>query len=175
MKSTNLLAISLAAILCGCATDPSMRTFTIAGGQTIGLPIAQRGAVATENADVRIEVTGFMVDGQAKEIVYTFGFREKRRELPRSVKVEDVTGSTAELLVEDNSPRLDAKGYWKGSAKPRKKGDSDLSWLYEAGDTTKIFRFTIVTSDGRELVMHQGSVWRGASKPLILKVIDERS
>lgn len=166
--------IALVAVLGGCATSPTVQTFTIAGGQTIELPIARGGALPTENSDVKIEVTGFMLDGQAKEITYAFGFTEKKRETPRSVKVEDVTGSTAELLVEDKSPRLDAKGYWKGSARPRKKGDAGLSWLNEAGDTTKVFRFTIVTSDGRQLVMHQASVWSGTSKPMLRQVLDAK-
>jgi hypothetical protein len=174
MKSLCYSVIVLAVMLGGCAMSSNMRTFTIAGGQTIELPVARGGALPTENADVKIEVTGFMLDGQAKEITYAFGFTEKKRETPRSIKVEDVTGSSAELLVEDKSPRLDAKGYWKGSATPRKKGDPGLSWLNEAGDTTKVFRFTIATADGRELVMHQASVWGGASKPMIRQMLDEK-
>jgi hypothetical protein len=175
MKSICYPLIALTAMLCGCSTTSSMRTFTIAGGQTIELPIARGGAIPTENPDVKIEVTGFMLDGKAKEVTYAFGFTEKKRETPRSVKVEDVTGSSAELLVEDKLPQLEATGFWKGSAKPRGKGDSGLSWLNEAGDTTKVFRFTIVTADGRELVMYQASVWSGASKPLIRQAIDGKT
>lgn len=171
-RLTLFIGIFLAALLCGCATTPTLRTFTIAGGQQIQLPITRGGAIATENADAKIEVTGFMVNGETKELVYTFGFTEKKREVPRSVRVEDVTGSTAELLLEDKTPALDAKGYWSGSAEPRKKDDARLSWLNESGDTTKVFCFTIVTADGRDLVMYQGSVWSGASKPLLHQVLD---
>jgi hypothetical protein len=174
MKSSSCFFIAIIAMLGGCATASRMQTFTIAGGETIELPIARGGALPTENSDVKIEVTGFALDGQAKAITYAFGFTEKKRETPRLVKVEDVTGSTAELLVEDNSPRLNADGFWKGSAIPRKKGDAGLSWLKEAGDTTKVFRFTIVTADGRQLVMHQASVWSGTSKPLLRQVLDAK-
>jgi hypothetical protein len=174
MKSISHSVFALAALLGGCATGSSLRTFTVAGGQTIELPIAPGGALPTENADVKIEVTGFVLKSQEREIVYTFGFTEKKRETPRSVRVEDVTGPTAELLVEDKSPQLDAHGYWKGSATPRKRGDAGLSWLNEAGDTTKVFRFTIVTADERELVMHQASVWSGDSKTLLRQLLNEK-
>lgn len=128
-------------------------------------------AIPTENADVKIEVTGFMVDGKEKQVVYTFGFTEKNHATPRSVKVEDVTGPTAEVLVDAAAPQLDPQGYWKGDAKPLNKGDPGLAWLDASGDTIKVFRFTIVTADGRELVMYQASVWSGGSKPVVRQVL----
>lgn len=167
--------MGFAFVLGGCATNSdSMRSFTIAGGQTVTLLVSPSGAVRTENADVKIEITGFTLDGVPKEVVYTFGLTEKNRAVPRSVKVEDVTGSTAEILVEDKSPQLESGEYWQGSATPRKRGDVGLAWLNERGDTIKIFRFTIVTADGRELVMHQASVWSGSSKPRVRQLLDEQ-
>jgi hypothetical protein len=167
-----LLLVALLGLLGGCATTSGeMRTFRIAGGKTIELPIARGGALPTENADVKIEVTGFMLEGANHALTYAFGFSEKKSERPESVKIEDVTGTESEVLVLDSAPVLGKEAYWKGTSTPRKKGDPSLAWLTEPGDTMKVFRFTIVTADGRELVMYQASVWGSASKPLVRKIL----
>lgn len=167
MKSTGII-VAAAIALVGCATSSTqMRTFHIAGGQQIELPMDGDAAKSVENADVRIDVTGYFYDGAKKEIIYTFGFTEKNGQHPREVIVEDVTGTTSEVLVSDLSPQLSNEGYWKGNAAPRRRGDSGLSWLGERGDTAKVFRFRIITGDGRELIMHQASIWSGETKTLI--------
>lgn len=172
MLLARLLFSGLALILAtGCATKGARpQAFTIAGGQQIELPIAQDGAPPTENADLRIEVTGFMLDEDRGEVLYAFGFTEKTGRAPQRVRVDDVTGPAAEILVIDETPALE-KNYWKGTALPRKKGDPGLAWLTEDGSTIKIFRFTVTTHDGRSLVMHQAAVWPGDAKPLIRQLL----
>lgn len=163
-----VLALTLAA---GCATKAAKpQTFTIAGGQQIELPITNDGAPPTENADFKIEVTGFMLDEDRGEVLYAFGFTKKTGPALQRVRVDDVTGPTAEILVIDETPTLE-KNYWKGTALPRKKGDPGLVWLTQDGNTIKIFRFTLTTHDGRSLVMHQAAVWPGEAKPLLRQLL----
>ena len=109
---------------------------------------------------LRIDVAGFMI-GEGK-LTFTFGFTSK---LPlKRVVVEDVTGREAVVMVDDPAPVL-TKNYWKGNASPLplKKGGSP--WIWEQGDTTKVFRFT-VSVVGREepVVLFQPAVYSGRSK-----------
>ena len=135
------------------------------------LPVARGGAIPSETSDVRIEVTGFMIDGEKAELVYTFGFTEKNRKTPLRVVVEDVTESDAVLLVTDQFPGLGSDGYWKGTSSGLKAGDISLLWLYRPGDTEKVFRFTITLSDGRTEEIYQASIWPSEAKPLVKQAL----
>lgn len=175
MKASTLVGIVFcSALLAGCVTtSSSMKSFRIAGGQTVQLPVTPSGALPTENADVKIEVTGYMLNGAAHTITYAFGFTEKKGERPREVKVEDVTGDQAQTLVIDRDPQLSPANYWKGNAAPMTRGDPALGWVNQPGNTTKVFRFTITTADGRQLVMYQASIWPGLAKGMVRMVLGQ--
>jgi len=163
-----LLSLVCALALTGCASSGGkLRSYTISGGRVVQLPVAPGGALPTENADVKIEVTGFMVDSKEASLTYAFGFTSKTKVAPKKVSVHDVTGPYPVLIVSDMTPVLDANGYWKGSSSPRKAGDQSLDWLLIGGNTEKVFEFTITTADGRTLVMHQASIWSAQAKPII--------
>lgn len=168
-----LLPVILVAVLFAGCTAPgsSLRSFAISGGRVVQLPVTARGALPSETKDVKIEVTGFMLDGQKAELTYGFGFTAKTKLALSKVVVEDVTAYQPVLMVSDDSPTLDSKGYWKGESSPRKAGDASLAWVFVGGDTTKIFQFTITTDDGRVLVIHQASIWPGQSKAYIRKAL----
>jgi hypothetical protein len=173
-------ALCGAAFLAGCVTHPGtanaagtnpaathpveIRTVTIAGGETVRLPVERGDARPVETAEVKVQVAGFVADHEKQEIVYVFGFREKKGRTPRAVMVEDVTGSEAAVLVDDPAPRLSRDGYWTGKAAPQRKGNPWLAWLADAGDTFKIYRLTITTADGRKLVLFQATVFGTALK-----------
>jgi len=181
MRWIGLIAsLSAAAFLAGCTTQPpathpaeaqpsatqgstarpdEVRTVTVAGGESIQVRIEHGDAKRAENSDIKIEVAGFVADRPRREIAFVFGFKEKKMEWPRSVMVEDVTGDDAEVVVSDAAPRLTRDGIWRGTASPLRKGDPGLEWLAQPGDTFKVFRLTIVTADGRRLVMFQAAIW----------------
>jgi hypothetical protein len=181
-----LVSLGGAAILAGCVTRPAapppsaarpaeMRTVTVAGGESVRVPIEHGAARHAENSDVKIESAGFVADRAKQEIVFVFGFREKKMEWPRSVTVEDVTGDNAELLLTDTTPRLARDGTWKGTAAPLRKGDPGLAWLEKSGDTFKVFRLTIITADGRKLVMFQAAIWGAALKTTFRQMLGYES
>ena len=70
-----------------------------------------------------------------------------------------------ELLVDDAGPKLDGKQTWKQDTAPKTATDPRLGWLYHEGNSPRIYRFTIVTDDGRRLVMHQLTTY-----PVFIKV-----
>ena len=174
MKKVLLVLPALALVLlAACATSSlETRTFKIAGGESVSLPFEYGVARSTENADIKIEVTGFVLDSLKRELTYAFGFTEKQAEALRSVKVEDVTGPEAEVVVLDSAPHLSAKGYWKGNSTSHKKEDPAVAWVYDSGDTVKVFRFTVMTAAGRQIVMYQGSVWSARTKPYAEAILE---
>lgn len=171
-----LLLSLLALAIPGCANTKSasqtLRTFKIAGNKAVDLPVTKDGAmVPTENNDIRIEVTGYLIDAENRELLYTFGFREKKKAAPRSVTVEDVSGDTPVVLVADLAPELDSNGSWKGNSIPHRRFDPTLGWVTDLGDTIKVFRFTVILADGRPFILHQASVWSGSSKQFVREIL----
>ena len=170
MKKHILLALPL--LFASCATpQASLRTYQVAGGKTVRLPVYAAGARWSETARIKIDVTGFMIDGDKAELTYVFGFTSKSNQALRAVTVEDVTGPTAVTLVEDPNLTFDTTGYWKGESTPRRAGDSSLDWLSAPGDTEKIFRFEIIFADGGVEEIYQASIWSGQTKPLVKKAL----
>ena len=170
MKKHILLALPL--LFASCATpQASLCTYQIAGGKTIRLPVYAGGARSSETARIKIDVTGFMIDGDKAELTYVFGFTSKTNQALRAVTVEDVTGATAVTLVDDPNLTFDTTGYWKGESTPRRAGDSSLDWLSVPGDTEKIFRFKITFADGAVEEIYQASIWKGQTKPLVRKAL----
>lgn len=169
MKS--ILLILLPVILTGCVSpQATMRSYTIAGGELIQLPLAAGGALPSQTKNAKIEVTGFMVNDEKAELTYTFGFSALSGRSLKRVVVEDVSGPTAVRLVDDASPVLDSR-YWKGFSTPRRAGDETLGWLHAPGNTEKVFRFVITFADGETESIYQASIWRGQSKPIIRKAL----
>jgi hypothetical protein len=167
-----ILSLILALFLGGCVTHSSIRNYTISGGKVVQLPVAPGGALPSENADVKIEVTGFMLDAAKSELIYGFGFNEKKNQIPKKVVVDDVTGPYPVTLVTDDTPELGANGYWKGSSSPKKAGDQNLDWVLVGGNTEKVFQFTITTADNRVMTIYQASIWPAQAKPIIRKTLN---
>ena len=135
----NLILLALPLLLVGCvAPRASLRSYQVAGGRTVQLPVSAAGARSSETVNIKIDVTGFMIDGDKAELTYEFGFTSKTNQALRAVTVEDVTGATAVTLVDDSNLTFDTSGYWKGQSAPRRVGDPSLDWLHGPADTEKI-------------------------------------
>lgn len=147
----------------------SNRSFVISGGEVVSLPVAKGGALPSENEDIKIEVAGFLMDGAKKELTYTFGFSLKSEASITSVRIEDVSDTTSELMVNDVKPK--SGKYWKGYSVPKTIADKNLRWILVDADSVRIYRFTITTSTGTKHVMYQASLYPGASKQLLRRIL----
>ena len=116
--------------------------------------------VPAKKDGVTIQVAGFALEEQS--LVFTFGF-ESTVKLEKVV-VEDVSGTTAVVLVKDPAP-TPKSGYWKGDASPLPLNKTAIPWLWEKGDTTKIFRFTIsVVGRAEPIEIFQPAIYSGRTK-----------
>lgn len=111
---------------------------------------------------VETNVTGIIIrDGK---LIPTFGFDFVPSKKLASVRVEDVTGKTPVLMVEDFTPAV-VKGHWKGNSSPRDITPEGVPWLFTAGDSLTVYRFTVqVDGDETPIVIYQPSVFRESSK-----------
>lgn len=111
---------------------------------------------------IETNVTGIIIS--AGKLVPTFGFDINSKKKPVNVRVEDVTGNEAILLVEDPNPVIEL-AQWKGNSAPKELTAAGVPWLFTAGDTLTVFRFTVLLEGDREpVVIYQPSVFPESSK-----------
>ena len=73
--------------------------------------------------------------------------------------------------MDDAGPKLDAQHVWKQNTPPRTAAAPRLGWLYHEGNSSRVYRFTIVTDDGRRLVMHHLVIFPMFFKAGIRKIL----
>jgi hypothetical protein len=173
MSLRTLLFLAAACLAAGCVLPAQYntykRSFPISGGQTIELDFAGGGVVAPENSDVKLERAVYKADAPPKTLVFEFGFLSKTGRVPRSVMVEDVSGPKAEILVEDDHPELRQGKHWYRMSGPKMNPDPRLDWLNEPDLTFRVFRFTIVTDDGRTIILYYAQGYSPEGKEFLRK------
>jgi hypothetical protein len=98
-----------------------------------------------------------------KYVRWSFSFRDSQPGQLRSVRVENISESTPEVLVEDTAPEL-SNGIWSGYSGAIEPNLTEVPWLFDSSSSTRLFRFTIIDLDGR-----QRSFVQGASYPVSRK------
>jgi hypothetical protein len=158
-----LFLICLAAV-----ASAKPQQFIVLGGEKIIAEVEEGVPLPAESRGVKIEVAGFeIIEGR---LVFTFGL-STTLEVTR-VFIEDVSGSEAVALVEDPSPVLN-DGYWRGDAKPLSLSKSGVPWVWQRGDTTKVFRFTVgVRGAERPIILNQPAVYSGSVKKQLRKMAE---
>jgi hypothetical protein len=159
MKTLPGIGVLALLILAGCATGDVGMVCPISGGETVTFVLTARGPKPAENDDFLVMGAAIMPNMEKKQFVYSFGLWAKKEKAPKHVTVEDVSEAQIELLVDDAAPKLDSKFVWKQDSPSKTGADPRLGWLYHEGNSPRIYRFTIVTDDGRQLVMYQLSIY----------------
>jgi hypothetical protein len=136
------------------------KEYTILGDQKITAKVQGGMPLPAEKDGITVEGAGFAL-GEGK-LIWGFDFTSKK--VPTKVLIEDVSGKSAIILVDDSAPTL--KGHdWSGNATPVSLSKNNCPWLFEAGDTTKVFRFTIALKGKSEpVVIYQPAVYPEATK-----------
>jgi hypothetical protein len=143
------------------------KEFTISGGGKIKAEFQHGMPLPAEKGGIKIEAAAFMFGDN--KLTFAFGFTTTKK--LQKVVVEDVTASVATTLVEDRTPTLD-EAYWKGEASPLAISKSTVPWLYERGDTTKVFRFTVtLAGEVQPVVLYQPSVYSNGTKAQLLQIM----
>jgi hypothetical protein len=136
------------------------KEYTILGDQKVSAKVQDGMPLPQEKSGITVEGAGFAL-GEGK-LIWGFDFTSKKA--PTRVVIEDVSGKNAVVLVDDSSPELKDHS-WSGNATPLSLSKSDCPWLFESGDTTKVFRFTITLKGKSEpVVIYQPAVYPEAAK-----------
>jgi hypothetical protein len=151
--------------LAGCASGEIGMVCPISGGETVTIVLTRNGPLPVENDDFLIMEATILPNIEQKQFIYSLGLLAKKGKAPKHVTVEDVSEEKVDLLLDDAGPKLDARNIWKQDTPPKTAADPRLGWLYHEGNSFRIYRFTIVTDDGRRLVMHHLTVY-----PMFMKV-----
>jgi hypothetical protein len=153
------------ALLVGCGTSSREVPVQVAGGQAIQLPRRGQGFREAENSLAAVTNAGLTAVSQDgnKYLRWTFAFRLKRPTQLRSVRVEEVSGPAAVLLINDQAPALETS-QWTGFGGLIEASATGIPWLFDNSDTTRTFRLTITEMSGQSYVLYQGEFFSAKKK-----------
>ena len=156
-------------LLAGCATGTISIKMPISGGDIVPLELGKGGFVHAENDDFKIEKALIVLDGKTKQGTFSAEFLAKTGRTPQSVEVVDVSDDTPKPFTTDTHPTLNKDQKWTWQSDPFTPDPANAKWLFEIENSVRVYRFTIVTSDGRRLVMYEGASYPAFIKTYIRK------
>jgi hypothetical protein len=159
---------SLALVLCtASAAFAGTREFTILGNQTISAEVYAGVPKPAVQDGITVNTAGFML-GKGT-LVWTFDFTSKQP--VTRVVVEDVSGASAVVLVKDAAPKLEGD-HWKGQAAPVALNKIACPWLFEIGDTTKVFRFSVtLKGQAKPVILYQPAIYPETTKTKVQQTL----
>jgi hypothetical protein len=101
------------------------------------------------------ELGAVMLDND-KYVRWAFSFRDNQPGQLRSVRVENISDQTPEVLVEDTAPEL-SNGIWTGYSGAIEPNLTEVPWLFDSSQSTRLFRFTIIDLDGNQRSFVEGA------------------
>lgn len=180
-----VLLLCMSAVLSACSVPQPRggagihnKSFKIAGGETISLPMSDAGPIGAENDKAKVLVAGFVV-GPSKEkekqaiLAWSFDLEAKPTlKNLEAVKVEEVAPSKIAItLIEDNTPVL-KDGVWSGNASPIPANQASIPWLFSNERSEFVFRLTIKPVGEPSFVLYQPAWFSSAAKQGFRKIIE---
>lgn len=170
-----------AALLSGCAMYKGQVVqqvqFKLDGGKTASFPMVRGGALPAENEDYKIEEAGYFAEltpGSIEKSVtrQTFTLFVKKGAILEYVRIEqvDTTDGHLQLVLQDDAPVLKDQR-WFGRSKPIALNIDVSPWLYNTGNSTFLFKFTIKAKDSPAIVMYQPLFFSKAAKDFYMSVL----
>ena len=156
----------------GCASSPPQSSVGIAGGGSVSLERSGAGFKQAANdrvgvSDASLQAVNF--DGHYY-VRWTFAIRPKLATELTNIRIQDVSGASPLLLVNDVAPQQVA-GIWRENAGLMEVSSPDASWLLDPKETVRVFKFTISEPNGQSYVLYQGALQSPATKEAIRRMI----
>jgi len=157
-----------ALLLCAASVAVAeTKEYTVLGNQKIKAKAQDGMPLPAAKDGVTIQGAGFAL-GEGK-LIWSFDFISRRA--PTRVLVEDISGPSAIVLVEDSAPKREGSR-WSGGAAPVELSRVGCPWLYEPGNTTKVFRFTVALKGKAEpVVIHQPAIYTAETKRQLQQMV----
>jgi hypothetical protein len=119
---------------------------------------AENDRYAVTNA----ELGAIVLDGQ-HYLRWNFALRVKQPVQLRSVRVEDVTGTTPISYIADQAPQVSG-GQWTGSSGAIEPNAAAVPWLYDSTTSSRVFRITVTDLNNQVSVLTQNVSYSPQSK-----------
>ena len=169
-----LYAILIALLVIAAPASAGTKTLTVLGDKQVKLSYDGDMPKAMKAGGIKTDVTGFIINKGL--LVPTYGFEASTKKKITKVQVEDVTGPSAKLLIEDLSPVISESHRWKGNAKACGITKNDVPWVFEKGASTFVFRFTVdVEGEPKPIVIYQAAVFGVQMKEYLLRVANAQN
>jgi hypothetical protein len=172
-RFTILLALLLVIFSAGgCGSSSRQSSVGTAGGGSVHLERSGRGFKQAENDRVVISEASLQAvnfDGNSY-LRWTFAIRPKQAAELNSIRIEDVTGSSPLLLVNDVAPHQE-NGIWRENAGLMEISSPGVGWLSDPKETVRVFKFTISEPNGANYVLYQGALQPPATKEALRRMV----
>jgi hypothetical protein len=156
----------------GCASSAPPSSVGVAGGGSVNLERSGAGFKQAENDRVGISEASLQAvnfDGNYY-VRWTFAIRPKQAMELTNIRIEDVSGASPLLLVNDVAPQQVA-GIWRENAGLMEVSSPGTGWLLDPKETVRVFKFTISEPNGRSYVLYQGALQSPATKEAIRRMV----
>lgn len=145
-----LLALSLIALLSGCATGDVKYVVPLAGGGQLSIPLNREGPPPGEGEGYRVIVGTLMPGKEEREAFYAFGLTTTKEPALRRIQVIDMSDEAPIPLVDDQQPQF-TKGQWHGKSETLVANDPRLKFVYQITPSLRAYRFILTANDGHEI------------------------
>jgi hypothetical protein len=156
----------------GCASSSPRSSVGVAGDGSTKLERSGAGFRQAENDRVGVSEASLQAvnfDGNYY-VRWTFAIRPKQALELTNIRIEDVTGSSPILLVNDVAPQQDG-GIWRENAGLMEISSTSASGLLDPKETVRVFKLTISEPSGQSYVLYQGVLQSPATKQAILRMV----
>lgn len=171
------LALALAG-LAGCVVrqDVSVRV-TTADNQVIDLPLTTApGPVGDGVVTVQsLQLAPWDVDkekGKAKTLAFTFVVQFQPGSTPARITIEDVTEAPILPIFEDRSPKIVKNNLWGAVSSPVLPHDEHVNWLMTLDNSVRVYRFTVLLTDGTRHVVYKPIFLSSQMKNYIRSILE---
>ena len=164
MKTPTLALLLL--ISCLPCTFAAQREFKVHGDQTLVTELKDGLPVPATKDGVTCCLPAFV----AREGEFAIQFSVEAQSAIRLVSVDDVTGATEEHILA-SGPRKEDSVYWMDVSAPRELSKGGAPWVFERGDTLRVYRLRVELKGKSEPVeLLQPVIWNAASKKQLRKL-----
>lgn len=170
MKSKLLCLLCLLGFV-GCASPgPSVR-LTLSDGKKVVVSMKDGRIAGEDVSQVRVELARYVYNLEKKQGGHNFGLVFFDGSVPARIKVEDVSDTKTELVVEVANPVLRERA-WRHACAPLSLNEPSMAWMHHIDDSFRVYRFEIVLQDGRKLMLHQTAIYPGYVKAGLVSAIE---
>ena len=172
----DLLARSLAAasaalaLVCGgCLMQASYSVkVTSADGVDMEVPLSMKWELNT--GDDAVAVRNFrlvpLIKDLDKAMGYFFELEFLKGARPVSIVVDDDSEAPILGLIVDKSPKLVRTNFWQAASPPYNPNDEHMTWVQTLDNSVRVFRFTVVLTDGTTHVLRMPFFVPGPTKQM---------